>query len=181
MLPPYTDKEIRSIVMSNYGLIIRVLSRHIPFDYHADVQHDIVIRLMEALKKYKGYSDCSLSTYVYKVAKYTACDWYRKHCMKRYQDENIIFYFTAQQKLEEQTLHNTTEIEQLIDQGRYLLRQWIESLPPKDQYIFQHRYIYGKRITVIASELDTERNKLNVRLHRLRNQFKKLCINHFNL
>jgi len=145
------NNDFHSLVIENRSIVYQVINKYERNEQlHDDLFHDIYIRAYSTFNKFKG--DCKFSTWLYRVSMYTMFDKIRKRAVKLVHC-NIFFEIPDEEYFE-------------------------HDLPPFDYLTTLEKetlnlYLSGMTNTEIAHHLGVDRNRINVRMNRIKITLRK--------
>lgn len=163
------EKQWRGIIYDRYAdkVYRRCLSLTKQANLSQDLMHDIMVKILTNLAKFKGSSDFSF--WVYSIS--------YNHCMD---------YLRKRKKLRTQELSVTSEMNDIAEDNQEReakllkelrltqLERLFEQLKPKERAILMMRYQDGMSIKQIAVTLEIKESAAKMRLQRSRNQLAEL-------
>lgn len=99
---------------------------------------DVFVKVAAALDRFDSQK-ASVSTWIYRIAHNTLCDYYRT----RHEHASLEDYFDVDDKVLEETVCRDDSLDALADA--------LEALPPRERELIVRRYYYGETLKMIAA------------------------------
>ncbi len=165
----HRSEQAISSMASKYGSICKSIAYHIVGN-EQDAEECVNDAYLAVWNTIPPQIPSSFPAYLCKITRNISLKKYRSNTAAK---RNCSYDVSLDELCE--CLSSTESVEHLI-QAEELARQinyFLHSLNRKDRVIFMQRYWFCKDISEIAEHMNTNKNYITVRLHRIREKLKK--------